>query len=494
METVRRAQGCWTCKRRKIGCDRGYPACNNCLRTGRECLGYGIRLAWPDQPDGRRRLNRLPDHTIHHHEIDSAYYGKQFLNVTYSDLAMARKGISPICLTIARVQPRPSQLIPLFPNIHERESHLIDYYRRKLSQMISTIDVNNGFRDDLLPMALSSIGSASDGLRNAMLAVSAFHLWGPEQALSYKADALRSLSSSLSSESVGITETQLATSMMLCVYNVFDETEGNWNLHLHGAQVILHKLAAIHGGRLKYGFLYTWFLYHEILGYFSQPLLHGTRGPASLQLLHDTNFDKSLIIGSLGCSVEVMEIISYANGLRAIELRGESADYNAEERARRADEWYLYESKVQSLQQRLDPLDAHRLPQQERTRILTTAELYRIAAFLYLQRTGDCTHNQDLRSMYLEQAFQALSNLEVCTSPWPLFVVACETENDQQRILILQTLDRMDDERRIGNVFVLRDIIESFWKQQDLQADSGRVSHSKWWNVVNLNITAPWCI
>lgn len=86
--------------------------------------------------------------------------------------------------------------------------------------MISTIDVNNGFRDCLLPMALSTFGSASDGLRNAMLAVSAFHLWGTEQALSYKAEALRSLSSSLSSESVGIAETQLATSMMLCVYNV----------------------------------------------------------------------------------------------------------------------------------------------------------------------------------------------------------------------------------------------------------------------------------
>lgn len=86
--------------------------------------------------------------------------------------------------------------------------------------MISTIDINNGFRDDLLPMALSNIGNASNGLRNAMLAVSAFHLWGSEEALSYKADALRSLSSSLSSESIGITETQLATSMMLCVYNV----------------------------------------------------------------------------------------------------------------------------------------------------------------------------------------------------------------------------------------------------------------------------------
>jgi hypothetical protein len=90
----------------------------------------------------------------------------------------------------------------------------------KLSQMISTIDVNNGFREDLLPMALSSEGKASHGLLNAILAVSAFHLWGSEQALSYKAEAIRSLSSSLSTESPGTTETQLATSMMLCVYNV----------------------------------------------------------------------------------------------------------------------------------------------------------------------------------------------------------------------------------------------------------------------------------
>ncbi|KAI0179333.1 fungal-specific transcription factor domain-containing protein [Hypoxylon sp. FL1284] len=493
METVRRAQGCWTCKKRKIGCDRGYPACNNCLRTGRECLGYGIRLAWPDQPDGRRRLNRLPDHTIHHHEVDSAYYGKQFLNVTYSDLAPAGKALSPVSLAIIRGQPRLSRSIPLFASFQERESHLLSYYQTRLSQMISTINVNNGFRDSLLPMALSTLGSASDGLRNAMLAVSAFHLWGTEEALSYKAEALRSLSSSLSGD-VSITETQLATSMMLCVYNVFDESEGNWSLHLYGAQNILRRLASVRGGRLTYTFLYTWFLYHEVLGGFSQPLQHGLKGPTSLQLLHDANFDKSLIIGSLGCSIEVMEIISYVNGLRAIELRGESADFSLEERQRRADEWHVVEDRISHLTQRLDPSDASSLPVHERARILTTAELYRIATFLYLQRTGECTQNQDVRTVYLDQAFQALNSLEVCTSPWPLFVIACETENDQQRILILQTLDRMDNKRNIGNVFVLRDIIESFWKQQDLQADSGRISHLKWWNVVNLNTTAPWCI
>lgn len=180
--------------------------------------------------------------------------------------------------------------------------------------MISTINVKNGFRDDLIPMALCSHGQASHGLRNAIFAVAAFHLWGPEQALSYKAEAIRSLSSSLSAtESFDTTETQLATSMMLCVYNVrnvlktsiiyidtnnrqvFDETEGNWSMHLYGAQKILHRLASIHGGYLTYSFLYTWFLYHEVLGGFSHPEQQYPHGPASIQLLRDARFDTTVV-------------------------------------------------------------------------------------------------------------------------------------------------------------------------------------------------------
>lgn len=151
MELSRRAQGCWTCKRepsplepspcsfqpfsvqlttcteRKIGCDRGYPACNNCLRTGRECLGYGIRLAWPDQPDGRRRVDRLPEYQFQLPATNSKYYGKQFINVTFADLAQARDGASPYHPALIRSQMRPSRLIPLLPNFHERETHLITY-------------------------------------------------------------------------------------------------------------------------------------------------------------------------------------------------------------------------------------------------------------------------------------------------------------------------------------------------------------------------------
>jgi hypothetical protein len=189
-----------------------------------------------------------------------------------------------------------------------------------------------------------------------------------------------------------------------------------------------------------------------------------------------------------------MEIISYVNGLRALELRGGSANFSAEEKTRRSEQWHSTESQLANLEQRLDPISAMHLTQHEQTMILTTAELYRIAAFLYLQRTCNTAQAHEIRTIYLEQAFQILKCLEICTSPWPLFVIACETETDEQRIEILQTLDRMDNERHIGNVFVLRSIIETFWKQQDLKADNGRLSNVKWWDVVDLNTAAPWFI
>ncbi|KAI0205838.1 fungal-specific transcription factor domain-containing protein [Astrocystis sublimbata] len=494
METVRRTQGCWTCKKRKIGCDRGYPACNNCLRTGRECLGYGIRLAWPDQPDGRRRGSRLPDRAVHCSTHNPANYGEQFLNMTYEDLMHSGKGLMVLNeLLLLRNPQRPARSMPLLPKLHERESHLLTYYHDRLSRMISTININNGFRDDLMPMALTSNGEASHGLRNAMLAVSAFHLWGPEYALTYKAEAIRSLSSSLSTESFGTTETQLATSMMLCVYNVFDETEGNWSLHLYGAQKILHQLANIHGGHLRYRFLYTWFLYHEVLGGFSQPLHQWPHGPASLRLLRDTQFDTSMIIGSLGCSIEVMEVISHVNKWRAMEHHGDPTAFPDQERSNRAIEYKALESKLALLVQRLDPRHEEHFSHYDRTRTLATAELYRIAAFLYLHRVGSTEPSQEIKSVYLQQALQVLGSLKVCTSPWPLFVIACETETDDQRIRILRTLDQMDEERHIGNVFVLRHIIETFWKQQDLQADSGRTGNLKWWDTID-NLSVPWFI
>lgn len=90
--------------------------------------------------------------------------------------------------------------------------------------MISTLHTRNGFRTALLPMAMSGFDASASALCQAMMAVSAYHRFGPEGALRYKTNAVRSLRDSLGSSGVDgeiwPTETQVAASMMLCVYNV----------------------------------------------------------------------------------------------------------------------------------------------------------------------------------------------------------------------------------------------------------------------------------
>jgi hypothetical protein len=85
--------------------------------------------------------------------------------------------------------------------------------------MITTIDdAANGFRADLLPMALCTGDESSKSLLKAILAVSAFHLGREEEALKYKGEAIRSLAASVQPHTPSAA--QLATCMMLCVFSV----------------------------------------------------------------------------------------------------------------------------------------------------------------------------------------------------------------------------------------------------------------------------------
>ena len=41
---------------RRIACDRAVPTCGCCLKAGRVCTGYGLRLSWPKENDKRRSI------------------------------------------------------------------------------------------------------------------------------------------------------------------------------------------------------------------------------------------------------------------------------------------------------------------------------------------------------------------------------------------------------------------------------------------------------
>lgn len=152
------------------------------------------------------------------------------------------------------------------------------------------------------------------------------------------------------------------------------------------------------------------------------------------------------------------------------------------------------EARLHGLTQRLNA-DEEALETPERcAHILASAELYRLATILYLQRVYPLKDDEKFKKLHHEQAFHVLGRLKVPTGPWPLFVIACESESDEHRIQILQALEKMDNVRKIGNVHVMRTIIEGIWKQKDLRNTESSTQPIKWWSTVYSDTAVPWFI
>lgn len=66
-------------------------------------------------------------------------------------------------------------------------------------------------------------------------------------------------------------------------------------MHLNGARYMLQKLAESYKERVQSNFLLTWFLYHEVLACFTQPLRENPQTLDLLQLLESSAKDKSVV-------------------------------------------------------------------------------------------------------------------------------------------------------------------------------------------------------
>ncbi|KAF5650692.1 hypothetical protein F25303_4350 [Fusarium sp. NRRL 25303] len=321
--------------------------------------------------------------------------------------------------------------------------------------MISTTQAQNGFCETLLPMALSSRDNSALALLNAMIAVSMIHY-----------------------------SNSVADAMSFKLKAVFDREEDNWHIHLNGAKEIIRRQCTDTPGSSS-DFLLTWWLYHDVLAAFNHPSwrLNESPGSVSKSALCAFSGDRSFIVGSLGCSVEVLEIIDEINMMR---LHSAHDDLSTSMLQRCGLAMRLY-----NLRQLLPPIEssdglrAHR--------ILAIAQLYRLATLLYLQRVHPIAEDDFTRPVYMQQALGVLKSLDVATSPWPVFIIACEVD-EQDRVSILHTLDRMDSVRSIGNIKVLRDVIEGIWKHQDLLSIGKAGQRVNWLQFVECDIPVPWFI
>ncbi|KAF3040747.1 hypothetical protein E8E12_008790 [Didymella heteroderae] len=365
-----------------------------------------------------------------------------------------------------------------FLQICEQDGMLLNHYDMQIARMTTTIDdESNGFRLALIPMALSSTDLSARSILYTTLAIACYHLGRPQQALKHKFRAIRDLSDSFATLSIQdadfATKTRhFAASMMLCVYGVFDESDTAWHMHLEGAKSIFNTIPEIVRSSPGFDFLKPWFQYHYILSQYTYP-----SQPTDLTIqLPDITADKSRIVGVLGCSSEVLELISCVNQLRGHERLADSTS-PARSRtlspiARHLEIVADLEKRLLNLQQKLVLRPGSTTGIIDNARITFTAELYRIAATLYLYQVTHATVTptvdpQDL----LRKGLNILWEMKICSSPWPLFILACSVSDDADRIRILNLMERSGSSRRIGNYSIIIALVKAVWKRQDLIAD-----------------------
>ncbi|KAK5480790.1 hypothetical protein LTR55_007293 [Exophiala xenobiotica] len=336
----------------------------------------------------------------------------------------------------------------------------------RLARIITTVDdAQNGFRNELLPIALSHKTKASQGLMESILALCAFHVGGPSQALQHKARALRLLHQALQTDHPDDLSAKLATCMLLCVYGVFDTTDGNWKIHLKGAKTLVQSPSeAGHDIDSRQGvssFLRSWMLYHDVLAQFSQTLPgSGSRAPVTLPASSE---EKTTLRDQMIRDQNVVDEVQHR-----------------------------LENLSQSIVIQLDQNCPSSSGNIDEVRIQDTAKFYHLAALIYFRRQvlRIPPQSRPIQSL-VESALALIARMEICTSPWPLFVVACEVRTDEQRLHILQTLKKMELHRRIGNIGVTRAIVEALWKQQDLAPDDASKASTDWRTIVNMDDMAP---
>lgn len=134
----------------------------------------------------------------------------------------------------------------------------------------------------------------------------------------------------------------------------------------------------------------------------------------------------------------------------------------------------ILELRLERLDQRISAVSSAEDPDCDTVSTRKLAELFRLAACIYLERLARGSESSDPQvKRLLDDAFDLLRQLGVCDRPWPLFIMALEARTDDERVLILSILEKSLIQRPMGNLTITQRLIHAAWVQQDLHAVSG---------------------
>lgn len=103
------------------------------------------------------------------------------------------------------------------------------------------------------------------------------------------------------------------------------------------------------------------------------------------------------------------------------------------------------------------------------------SDLHRLACLIYVNRAVHGVSGTEFRHKRLvKEGILLLTRMETCQNAWPLFIIACEAIEDNQRLAILDVFEQSqkDSRRRSSHIHFIQHMVEAVWNQHDLNADN----------------------
>ncbi|KAK6198630.1 fungal-specific transcription factor domain-containing protein [Scheffersomyces amazonensis] len=295
----------------------------------------------------------------------------------------------------------------------------------------------------------------------------------------------------------------LATVLMLCFTDISSSCGNSWLIHLNGAKEFL-KDSTIRSNLTPVAkFFIRYFIAHEVMGetaWFQNKIIEDDDYLKGLK--SDTNEQIDLIIGA---SPHLLSII---NQISRLGETYESFEFNNVHDKEFLEIHKFVTQQRDKLEVQLNTmrqfLGISELDNHTQESILKISEIKKLTTLLYLHARVDLEYlylnhskidNNGNRFMeepsklpkkYMErikgvkeitkQLMIMIKSLPVSMSLlWPLFVMGIVgVENDEQRWFVLSRLIEMEKIRELASVKITRRVVESVWKEKDLNCLNNR--------------------
>ncbi|KAI8951190.1 fungal-specific transcription factor domain-containing protein [Xylaria longipes] len=418
MAFKRTRTGCLTCREDGYKCDETKPFCGRCVRLGKDCKGYGLKLRW-QSPMRPQQANKGPKEQRRRKASTTALtrLSSQHLVVPASPRAMS-----------SRLSPQ--------------HAYLLDHWSTTLASLITMAPTTqNQFHTHITPMI-----AHSPSLRSAVCFMAAHHLSilraDPSlinAATQHQIDAVSSLRKTIHTESPLVS---LAIIMILQITDRLFTTNSGVN-HLEGAKVIIEQAGPKTWDCDIGVFLLNICCYHDAVVSVSG------RTPPILGLGGDAPY------------LEGMELMQ---GLKILWATiGQISSMGSQDGE-------LLDTQGEAIETVLRALDTYASREGDAGH---TLHAYKEAAYIYLHRVwhnvgsphpGTLKHAREC----LSHLFQVpVSSPLVSAHAWPLWTAACETIDGELRDRVRERVRAMYELRHLPSLRRLEQDIEDIWKIKD---------------------------